>query len=432
MDNLNQQLKDLKNIKPRSEWVDQERELLISQVASQTEEKKLNYSNYFVNSWHLAKSLMPGGFMRFVARPVGIFTLLVSFVFCSGILGVNASKGSLPGDFLYPVKLTSEKVKVGLTIAQENKANLHVSFAGERVKEIESVMTIEKEPEIKKQKVKIAVEGLKQDMKKAQENIEKVKQESKKGKNTVAVAKEIDKKAEEISDKVEQKKQEQKDDQEMAQALDQAGSAADKTAVVAIEVIIEEYEEGDETITDQELVEAIEKKINKTAKKVEGITADEVAQAEELDIDAEQDSEAASEEDELEPENQEEDQANEGLATAEEEVVEEEPIAIEEDEEENASSQILTQIDEENTAISEEANANSLSENKTDEQEIQQDQDSQEQDTDSAKVVEEEVFTSEQAGMILDEAKEFLSQGDLASAIEKIKQSAEIVEEIGK
>jgi len=57
--------------------------------------------------------------------------LIVSF---TGVSSLSAS--SAPGDFLYPVKLVTEKVRFLLTLSSENKAELRLTFSEERLTEL--------------------------------------------------------------------------------------------------------------------------------------------------------------------------------------------------------------------------------------------------------------------------------------------------------
>lgn len=49
---------------------------------------------------------------------------------------VNASASALPGDFLYPIKLVTEKIMLILTINPEGEAELRLTFSEERMKEL--------------------------------------------------------------------------------------------------------------------------------------------------------------------------------------------------------------------------------------------------------------------------------------------------------
>lgn len=264
-ENIIKQLQSLKEIKPNKDWVNSERELLLSQIAVQSSPKP---QSFLINSWFMAKSLMPGGMMKFVAKPVGVLTVLAAFLFSTGALGVNASKGSLPGDFLYPVKLKTEQVKVGLTAGPEKKAEMHVQFAGERVKEIEKVSRQSTTPDHKKAQIQTAAAVLTQEMQKAQEHLEVAKNDKQKSGDLIQVIKSVDEKTDEISAQIVQKQTELKGDKEINQTLQKAVDAADNTGVKAVEVIVDKNQKGDIQLSENELVGIIEKKIEKTSEQI--------------------------------------------------------------------------------------------------------------------------------------------------------------------
>lgn len=60
--------------------------------------------------------------------------ILIITIFSWGI--VNLSGSSLPGDVLYPIKLTTEKIRVFLTIDPEEKAELRFTYSEARMKEL--------------------------------------------------------------------------------------------------------------------------------------------------------------------------------------------------------------------------------------------------------------------------------------------------------
>mgnify|MGYP001588884829 FL=1 len=272
MDKILEQLKELKNIRPREGWVNAQRELLLSQITTQNAVKP---QSFLVNGWYLVKSLMPVGVLRFVARPVGVFVSLMVLIFSTGMFGVNASRGSLPGDFLYQVKLTSEKVKVGFTVAEEKKAVLHVQFAEERVKEIEKVSQKSSSIETKKEQIKVAATGLKDEMTKTNETLDKVKQDQTKSKEVVATVKQVDQKTTELGVRIDQKKEELKDNKEISKSLSEVKAAMAETGVKAVEVIVSKHESGAVKLSDSEIIETInniDKKIENAQKKVDEAT----------------------------------------------------------------------------------------------------------------------------------------------------------------
>ena len=389
MSDIIKQLKDLRqDVKPRDEWVTHKRDLLVSQISSQTTQKK---SSYAMNSWYLTKSFMPGGVMKFVARPVGVLTLLALFVFGSGMLSVNASKGSLPGDFLYPVKLTSEKVKVGLTVSKERKAELHVDFAGERVNEIETVLVVEKEVSEQEQKIKIAVDELKKDLQKAQDSMEESMNTTDDSEKAVASAMEIDKKTEEINVKIALNLEEVKENKELTKDLKEAELATTKTSVVAVEVMIDKHESGEVELSEVELVEVITKKIDNAEKKVQEV------------------SETAKSAIEVIEKNELLDQIAEDEAIEEQELVDSEAAESE--------------FSEDGEDVSgDEVGSESVADLETEVATAEEVADQQIKDD-----IEDKPEEAEQA---ITDAKELLSQGDLTSAIEKMKESTVLVEEL--
>jgi hypothetical protein len=80
------------------------------------------------------------------------FAALVVLVLMAGIGGtglVSAASGSLPGDQLYPVKLTWENIQLKLAIAQPEQVALEERFDQERVKEIHDLINIKRSEEVK-------------------------------------------------------------------------------------------------------------------------------------------------------------------------------------------------------------------------------------------------------------------------------------------
>lgn len=272
MANLIEQLKGLKEIKPRKNWVDAQRELLLSQIQSQSTKKR---QSFVINSWFFFKSALPTGMLRFVARPVGVLTLVSLFVLGTGMLSVNASRLSLPGDFLYPVKLTSEKVQVAFTSGEEQKANKYLENAEERVREIEALAVKDNKVEGKKENIKIATDALKSEMQKAQVQLEKTIDKPQQSKEVeeamVASVQALDKKAGELSDKIGLQVEALKYDVDITKSLKEASAEIENISVKAIEVVINRIDKTEIEISEKDLVDAIEKKIKNAESEVKGV-----------------------------------------------------------------------------------------------------------------------------------------------------------------
>jgi hypothetical protein len=376
MSNITKQLKELQDIKPNADWKNSQRDILLSQIKQQTTPQK---SSVFANGWFMMKSAVPAGVIGFVARPIGVLTVIGLFVFSTGILGVNASKGSLPGDFLYPVKITTEKVQVGLTISDDKKAELHVSFAENRVNEIDEIIQSDLSQEDKNEKIVLAVDGLKNDMENAQDTMIKVSDNANNSKETINIIKEIDEKSDALGDKIELQKVGFEDNFEMVSDLTEAVDVTIETSVQAIEVIILEREKGEIEMTDQELFDVLERKINKAEIKVKesiDLADGEIAQRKVPAV------EVLVEEEESTEENADSDESQESKKTIKQESNSEDKVNEE-----------LTEAETNNIII--------------------------------------DVRPGE-AEKSINEAKDLLDQGDLLSAIEKIKESSLMVKEVNE
>ncbi|HPL93425.1 MAG TPA: DUF5667 domain-containing protein, partial [bacterium] len=159
---LIKQLEGLNNkVTPDRKWKKAQRQILLSQWRSQVEEVP--------GAFQLEKEYAIFGAFRWLLKPV---VMLLVLVMGSGYVGVWASENSLPGDLLYPIKITSEKIQVKLTFDEHKKAELHVELAQKRTEEIKQL----------KQKETV-------DSKVVKETYTKVKEEVSEAKNTLQVIK---------------------------------------------------------------------------------------------------------------------------------------------------------------------------------------------------------------------------------------------------
>lgn len=91
------------------------------------------------------------------------------------------SRGSIPGDILYPVKETTENVRVATAFSDESKAKVHLAIADEKLNEIEKLEARGKSAD----KIIAATERLEKNQGKAIEKLEKAQSE---GKDVSAIA----------------------------------------------------------------------------------------------------------------------------------------------------------------------------------------------------------------------------------------------------
>ncbi len=68
--------------------------------------------------------------------------LLVVAMFGGGAITVFAAGSALPGDTLYPVKLSAEQAQVSLTVSPAHQAELYLKFAQERLEEMNTLANL--------------------------------------------------------------------------------------------------------------------------------------------------------------------------------------------------------------------------------------------------------------------------------------------------
>lgn len=107
------------------------------------------YCNYFL---HVGSKAL--------VRPVSYALTVFAMVFGGWVVTVNASMASVPGDFLYPVKMATEKVQLTLAATNEQRARLHTEFASRRLDEVVEINSSSREG--KEARVQVAVESFKQ------------------------------------------------------------------------------------------------------------------------------------------------------------------------------------------------------------------------------------------------------------------------------
>ena len=115
-------VKDVSSIEPRTEFQRMAKARLLSAVAAKKEKegrRRLPLWNW-QQRWAVA------------------LAVVLALVMMGGGT-VAASTNSLPGDVLYPVKTTTERVQAFFTFGKEAKANLYMRFAERRIVEIEAL-----------------------------------------------------------------------------------------------------------------------------------------------------------------------------------------------------------------------------------------------------------------------------------------------------
>lgn len=162
-------IQELKKIKPSSEWLTLNRDFLLRECKASLGDVPMekiswqDYGQYFVRL-----------FSQRMFEPAIVILLLLG-VFLSSSLIVNAAFYSLPGDYLYQVKIALERTQVAITPDEGKKVELKMEFAKKRVEELDKIVAQpDITPEAKKEKINVAVNEFKKNVVAVKEHIDKV------------------------------------------------------------------------------------------------------------------------------------------------------------------------------------------------------------------------------------------------------------------
>lgn len=168
--NIIKEIKKLKkDICPRPEWVVLSRDILLQQINPQ---KK--YQPAAVG-WGAYLQLFSQVFRQHLLEPA-VIMLIVLGVFLGSSLMINAAFYSLPGDRLYPLKIALEKTHVALVPGEEQKVELKIEFAQNRIAEFDKIVQQTNiDPQQKKKKIEAVVKEFKNNVVAVNDHLNKIK-----------------------------------------------------------------------------------------------------------------------------------------------------------------------------------------------------------------------------------------------------------------
>ncbi len=173
---------------------------------------------------------------------VGVSTFLL--VFGGWVVTVNAAFNTVPGDFLYPVKLATERVQLSLA-NNEQRTRLHAEFASRRLEEVLEISSSSRDG--KDVRVREAVENFKAEMTSASAELENMTLTSP---ETVAeVAIDVNRRVDEYVAVLEQTQAEPALDQGQQDQVGEAITAVEQADQQVTEVIIASHEATQEQKT---------------------------------------------------------------------------------------------------------------------------------------------------------------------------------------
>ena len=177
-------------------------------------------------------SLVPDRMMDFMRAPVlAAFSVFVA-IFGGSVMSVSASSRSIPGDFLYPIKIATEQTRLALTSGKVDRLKLKSEFVNRRVDEIKVLATTSDVGQ--PARMKQAVDDLKRDLNTVKLQLSDVQSEV--APDTADAIKLVDKQSNQIVEDLKLVKNDAPE--EVKTSLAEAQSAAVHTGVAAFEMLL--------------------------------------------------------------------------------------------------------------------------------------------------------------------------------------------------
>lgn len=246
-----------RRITPDAAWVRATRNTLLMQVRNalppQTHLTRIEHAHRVLDEIVVQKI---GHLLR---KPIMAILSLVAVMTGGSMMSVSAAERSLPGDFLYGLKLATEQARLAWVSAKEEKLKLKTEFTGRRIQEIKDVVGTNK---VHNDRVKQVAEILKSDFSTLKEQLGDVKKEGASDK-VVAAAKLVDQKSNEVINALQATRADLS--AETRQKITEAQSAAADVGVKAIEVLVEKQAESNNIIPVADVAEIIQNHANAVA-----------------------------------------------------------------------------------------------------------------------------------------------------------------------
>jgi len=129
-------LNNLKNVNPDSQWLESNRDLLLTQISNAGTVKLSVWKTFFINLNSFAKT---------AAKPAYALVTLFMILVVGSLFANTVFGGAKPNDTLYIARLISEKAKLGTIFNTQQRDKLAAQFATERAQDISAVLA---DPEI--------------------------------------------------------------------------------------------------------------------------------------------------------------------------------------------------------------------------------------------------------------------------------------------
>ena len=128
-------LRSLNSVEPDAKFLNNNRELLLSQIENSGIEKISSFDRVLLTSENLA---------RLFSKPAFALGAFVLVLFGANFVSSSVLEKSKPNDSLYIARVISERVKVNTTLNQEARERLAINYALRHAEDLASILSDEK------------------------------------------------------------------------------------------------------------------------------------------------------------------------------------------------------------------------------------------------------------------------------------------------
>lgn len=252
---IKQLFEKLNNDSSTSRDFDSERswQLISKRCGFDSEQKEISYGFRDYIEYHVWQMT------HAAVKPLLVSLAVFVFMFSGWVGATNASFNALPGDSMYQVKLTMEKIQLNLTGDQMKRSKLQVEFATRRLDEMVELAALTPQ-DMSSNRVQLAVNNFKTEVAHIKEDLSKDNPE-----NTKALAKVVGRKAEIYRTTVSASNNSFTDN--VKSQVEEIGEIIDEAEEQAVEVFITAHEDANDEESANELKNSFEKQLNALATK---------------------------------------------------------------------------------------------------------------------------------------------------------------------
>ena len=128
---LLKQLNNLRNIRPDDAWKQNQRDLLLTQIANSAPKELTSWGNFVIIFRNSVKTF---------SQPAVAFASFVCLLFVSAVFSHDWLNSAKPNGVWYPARIISEKVKLNTVADKDAREKLEAQFATEHAQDIAAVL----------------------------------------------------------------------------------------------------------------------------------------------------------------------------------------------------------------------------------------------------------------------------------------------------